>query len=105
MGGHAGMPKPLTRSAHLQANRPLGKATRRLAARLRKFNAGRDPERLRMKYRAMRSSAFAFLRGTCHLFYERLPQSRMLERAPAAWICGDFHLQNFGSYKGDNRLV
>ena len=58
-----------------------------------------------MKYEAMRSSAFAFLRGTCHLFYERLPPSRIFARAPAAWLCGDLHLQNFGSYKGDNRLV
>lgn len=21
------------------------------------------------------------------------------------WVCGDLHLENFGSYKGDNRLV
>jgi uncharacterized protein (DUF2252 family) len=25
--------------------------------------------------------------------------------APLTWICGDLHLENFGSYKGDNRLV
>src|SRR6202023_1394426 len=22
-----------------------------------------------------------------------------------AWLCGDLHLENFGSYKGDNRLA
>lgn len=73
--------------------------------RIRRFNAGRDPERLALKYRTMRSSVFAFLRGTCHLFYARLPEVPLLRAAPLAWICGDLHLENFGSYKGDNRLV
>ncbi len=72
--------------------------------RIRSFNAGRDPERLALKYRAMRSSAFAFLRGSCHLFYDRLAQLA-LPPAPLVWACGDLHLENFGSYKGDNRLV
>ncbi len=33
-----------------------------------RFNAGRDPERLTLKYRAMRKSPLGFLRGTNHLF-------------------------------------
>ncbi|RAS25873.1 DUF2252 domain-containing protein [Paraburkholderia bryophila] len=70
-----------------------------------RFNAGRDPERLAMKYQAMRSSPFVFLRGTCHLFYAGLPREKVLDEAPPVWICGDMHLENFGSYKGDNRLV
>ncbi|MBB5425536.1 uncharacterized protein (DUF2252 family) [Paraburkholderia atlantica] len=69
------------------------------------FNAGRDPERLAMKYKAMRGSPFVFLRGTCHLFYQRLPRANVLDDAPHVWICGDMHFENFGSYKGDNRLV
>jgi len=69
------------------------------------FNQGRDPRRLRMKYEAMRKSAFAFLRGSCHLFYAGLPADEVLRDAPAAWISGDLHLENFGAYKGDNRLV
>ena len=73
--------------------------------RIRTFNAGRDPERLQLKYRAMRGSAFAFLRGTCHLFYDRLPSGGVFKSAPRVWVCGDLHLENFGSYKGDNRLV
>ncbi len=72
---------------------------------IRAFNAGRDPERLALKYDAMRKSSFAFLRGSCHLFYDRLPATRLFTKAPAAWLCGDLHLENFGSYKGDNRLV
>jgi uncharacterized protein (DUF2252 family) len=71
------------------------------------FNAGRDPERLAMKYKLMRGSPFVFLRGTCHLFYTRLPHGHdtVLGEAPPVWICGDMHLENFGSYKADNRLV
>ncbi len=69
------------------------------------YNAGRDPARLALKYQAMRASPFAFLRGSCHLFYRRLPRSGVLKTAPRVWCCGDLHLENFGSYKGDNRLV
>ncbi|WP_446808194.1 DUF2252 domain-containing protein [Methylomonas sp. 2BW1-5-20] len=68
------------------------------------FNQGRDPERLRLKYQAMRQNSFAFLRGTAHLFYQDWPQHSMLNDAPLAWVCGDLHLENFGSYRGDNRL-
>jgi uncharacterized protein (DUF2252 family) len=76
-----------------------------LVSRIVAFNAGRDPERLLLKYRAMRASAFAFMRGTCHLFYDELPRDGVFKSAPAVWVCGDLHLENFGSYKGDNRLV
>src|ERR1035437_8700779 len=71
-----------------------------------KYNAGREPERVALKYRAMRQDAFSFMRGTCHLYYQDWPASdRQLNDAPLAWICGDLHLENFGCYKGDNRLV
>ncbi len=73
--------------------------------RIRSYNAGRDPERLAMKYRRLRYSPFVFLRGTCQLFFDRLPNEPLLSKAPLAWVCGDLHLENFGSYKGDNRLV
>ncbi|AFT89301.1 DUF2252 domain-containing protein [Paraburkholderia phenoliruptrix] len=76
-----------------------------VAETIARINAGRDPERLAMKYKAMRTSPFVFLRGTCHLFYERLPQAGVLDDAPPVWICGDMHLENFGSYKADNGLV
>lgn len=73
--------------------------------RIQLHNAGRDPERLKMKYQRMRSSAFAFLRGTAHLFYDRWATNEVVKSAPLAWICGDLHLENFGSYKGNNRLA
>jgi len=68
-------------------------------------NAGRDPERLAMKYAKMAQSPFIFLRGACHLFYDTLPDSPLFRDAPLAWCCGDLHFENYGSYKGDNRLV
>jgi uncharacterized protein (DUF2252 family) len=76
-----------------------------IAKEIAAFNAGREPERLAMKYQLMRTSPFVFLRGTCHLFYQRLPHGSVLEAAPPVWVCGDMHLENFGSYKADNRLV
>lgn len=76
----------------------------KLIKRIQQYNAGREPERLAMKYDNMRSSAFVYLRATCHLFPGQLPQLKALAKAPAVWSCGDLHLENFGSYKGDNRL-
>jgi uncharacterized protein (DUF2252 family) len=76
-----------------------------VASRVLRFNAGRDPELLRLKYRALRSDVFTFLRGTVHLFYEDLPDSPTLKKAPPVWLCGDLHLENFGTYRGPNGLV
>src|SRR5471032_3231735 len=81
------------------------KRAQSIVDRIRDFNAGRDPERLALKYRAMRANPFAFLRGTCHLFYDELASASVPADAPLVWACGDLHLENFGSYKGDNRLV
>jgi uncharacterized protein (DUF2252 family) len=76
-----------------------------LLERIFRFNHGRDPERLALKYQAMQKDALAFVRGTCHLFAEDWPRSHLLDTAPATWVCGDLHIENFGSYNGDNRLV
>jgi uncharacterized protein (DUF2252 family) len=75
-----------------------------VAERIRQFNTGRDPERLTLKYKVMKKGPFPFLRGTCHLFYEDWPLRSPLNDAPVAWLCGDLHLENFGTYKGDNGL-
>ncbi len=73
--------------------------------RIKLFNSGRIPEMLKMKYKNMRQNSFVFYRGSCHLFYEDLPEVSQLNNSPLAWLCGDLHLENFGSYKADNRLV
>jgi uncharacterized protein (DUF2252 family) len=68
-------------------------------------NGGREPERLRRKFQLLRADPFAFYRGTCRLFYRNLPRNAVLAAAPALLVCGDLHLENFGAYKGDNRLA
>jgi uncharacterized protein (DUF2252 family) len=75
--------------------------------RIQQFNQTRDPQLVTLKYQKMQAdqSAFTFLRGTCHLFYEDWPTATPLDTAPLTWICGDLHLENFGTYKGDNRLT
>jgi len=83
----------------------MAKRAQSIVGRIRDFNAGRDPERLALKYRAMRATPFAFLRGTCHLFYDEFAHASLPADVPLVWVCGDLHLENFGSYKGDNRLV
>lgn len=78
---------------------------RDLPALIARFNASREQSVLPLKYEAMAIDAFRFFRGTCHLFYHDLLQDYPFPASPAAWICGDLHLENFGSYKGGNKLV
>ncbi|MDP9042295.1 MAG: DUF2252 domain-containing protein [Bacteroidota bacterium] len=73
--------------------------------RIKIFNEGRIPDMLRVKYKLMRGDVFRFFRGTNHLFYEDLALNNPLPPSPLCWLCGDMHLENFGSFKGDNRLV
>ena len=76
-----------------------------VTARIQRFNEDRDPERRQRKFARMRENPFAFFRGSAHLFYEDWPDRSPLDDAPPAWICGDLHLENFGSYRGDNGLA
>lgn len=74
-------------------------------ARILQFNKPLLPEMVQVKYELMRQDLYRFFRGSCHLFYDRLSKEKDIPFSPAVWICGDLHLENFGSYKGDNRLV
>ena len=76
-----------------------------IAERIQEFNRGRLPAYTALKYQCMAENPFRFFRGTCHLFYEDLFHNSALPAYPITWICGDLHLENFGSYKGGNRLV
>lgn len=76
-----------------------------VAERIKQFNSNHLPVYTAFKYRAMAKDAFIFYRGTAHLFYNDLLHANTLPASPLAWICGDLHIENFGSYKGDNRLV
>lgn len=76
-----------------------------LAERLKQFNAPLLPDMVRIKYEAMAENVFRFYRGTCHLFYEDMAKVKTIPSSPLTWICGDLHLENYGSYKADNKLV
>ena len=76
-----------------------------IAERIKQFNSNRLPTYAALKYQQMAENPFRFFRGTCHLFYEDLHSSNALPAYPISWVCGDLHLENFGTYKGDNRLV
>lgn len=76
-----------------------------VVARILKFNKTRNPAILKLKWNVMKESPFRFFRGACHLFYEDLPAKSFILRSPLTWICGDLHLENFGSFKGDNRVA
>lgn len=69
------------------------------------FNRGRLPILLALKYRKMAASPFGYFRGTNHLFHADWPGHAWLQRMPPVWLNGDLHLENFGTYRGDNRLV
>lgn len=77
----------------------------KLSNRLKAFNKDLLPDMVQLKYEVMTENAFRFYRGTCHLFYEDLFNAEALPLSPIVWICGDLHIENFGSYKGDNKLV
>jgi uncharacterized protein (DUF2252 family) len=84
------------------SDRLFERADRDIWESIRSFNAGRKPSLVNRKYVKMRENAFAFFRGTCHLFYQDFPRESSLNLAPSVWICGDLHLENFGTYKGDD---
>lgn len=73
--------------------------------KIKAFNKGRFEETLKLKYKLMRKDRFRFLRATTHLFYEDIPAGSFLYNSPYAWICGDMHLENLGSYKADNGVA
>ena len=75
-----------------------------VSQRIKAFNANLLPDKAQLKYKQLAEDPFRFFRGTCHLFYEDLAKDS-LPASPNVWMCGDLHMENFGSFKGDNRLV
>lgn len=69
------------------------------------FNSNRNAELVKIKYGFISNDVFRFYRGTCHLFYEALAKNQYWKDGTHCWITGDLHLENFGTYKGDNRVV
>lgn len=77
-----------------------------LPKRIKDFNAARLSDLVQLKYDLMAENMYRFYRGTCHLFYEDLAENeKNVPGSPVVWISGDLHLENFGTFKGDNRMV
>ncbi|MBL8708752.1 MAG: DUF2252 family protein [Rhodospirillaceae bacterium] len=64
-----------------------------------------ESELLALRQRKMAQSAFAHFRGSGEAFYGRWLAPLLAIEAPAVWLNGDLHLENFGTYRGDNRLT
>jgi len=73
--------------------------------KIKNYNKGRLPDLLALKYKAMREDRYRFFRAVPDLFYEDVPANSFLHHSPDIWLCGDLHLENLGSYKGDNRVA
>ncbi len=76
-----------------------------ITSRILQFNETRSEPSVSLKYDAMAENLFRFFRGTNHIFYEDLANQENIPWSPTGLICGDLHLENFGSFKGDNRQV
>lgn len=71
---------------------------------IEKFNSDRDKELLKLKYKRMSENASRFFRGSCHLIYEDISKNEFLLNSPKSWICGDLHLENFGTFTGKDGI-
>ncbi len=69
------------------------------------YNTGMPGPMHELKWNALKESPFRFYRGTCHLFADDFVKLYKYKPKTTAWICGDLHFENFGSYKGENRQV
>ena len=69
------------------------------------YNAKRNKNFIDLKYKAISEGPHRFFRGTNHLFVEHIAKEPVLKNAPFTYVCGDMHLENFGSYKGNSGLV
>src|SRR5436190_15100363 len=72
--------------------------------------ARRNPELLRLKVERMAASAFAFFRGTFHLFARDSLDGVFETAAPGAHpgevdLVGDLHAENFGTFRGADGVV
>jgi len=72
---------------------------------IRAINTSRDTRLLVKKYNRMAEGLYLFFRATSSVFYNDFVQYFKTEDPTRVWGCGDLHLQNFGTYKADNRMV
>ena len=73
--------------------------------RIESYNSSLTDTMRPLKWQALKENPFRFYRGTCHLFVEDYKKQYGFKSKIRSWVCGDLHFENFGSYKGENRLV
>src|ERR1700733_13039844 len=98
-------PGPFSCDTRQKLNNKLKLYMEDISRRIIAFNKDRLPDLVQLKYESMTDNPFRFFRGTNHIFYDDLQNAGPMPESPAAWICGDLHLENFGTYKSDNRLI
>ncbi|MBS1554632.1 MAG: DUF2252 family protein [Bacteroidetes bacterium] len=76
-----------------------------LQQRILDFHPDRQEPTIHRKYELMSTDVFSLYRATCFLFYEDLATQPAINKGPLSWVCGDLHLENFGSYRASNGLV
>lgn len=67
--------------------------------------AKRNPDLIAKKYELMSESAFAFFRGSAHLFYADVAQDKSLASNFQLPLQGDLHLENLGTYQGADGAI
>ncbi len=72
---------------------------------IKQSNLGRNPQLVEYKYERMSEGLFLFFRATASVFFHDFSQHFSTTDPTHVWGCGDLHLQNFGTYKAENRLV
>ncbi len=72
---------------------------------IRAFNQDRKPRLLALKYERMAADAFAFFRGTLHVFARRWSGFAPADAGPEILSCGDLHIENFGAFQTDDALL
>jgi len=76
-----------------------------ITEQIKQANLGRNPQLLEHKYERMSEGLFLFFRATSSVFFHDFSQHFSTVDPSLVWGCGDLHLQNFGTYKAENRLV
>jgi uncharacterized protein (DUF2252 family) len=79
-------------------------ASRPIIQELLEFNKDRKPKGLAIKYARMAVDAFAFFRGTLHLFAHEWSEVQPADGGPEILSCGDLHIENFGAYETDDGI-
>lgn len=75
-----------------------------VVAKIVSVNKGRDPALLMKKFDLISTDSFAFLRASAVIGHAALDLSSV-PATPVAWLTGDLHVENFGTFKGENGLV